>query len=341
MPTNLHALIRFHTIDRCLRQRGRRWTREKLAEACGEAIREETSSDASDPGVRTIATDISIMRSGKLGYEAPIVWDARRRTYYYEDPDFTISRSPLSSSDLEELRHVLVILRQFRGFRQVEGVEKIVTKLELALRRDPRQQPYPIVHLDSNWLAAGLQWLNLLYDAIAGARCLQVTYHPFIMPEPYRRILSPYLLKEYNNRWFLIAYDHQEQLIRTFALDRILEAEHYLLGNFYRHPAFHPDTYFKDIIGVSLPEEGSPIEVLLRVDAAQAPYLETKPLHQSQVLQSQEEAGTVFRFFLYPNYELESAILALGERAEVLAPAALRDRIRERIAAMSKRYGQP
>ena len=38
MPVNRNALIRYKTIDNCLRRRNRRWTLEDLIEACSDAL---------------------------------------------------------------------------------------------------------------------------------------------------------------------------------------------------------------------------------------------------------------------------------------------------------------
>ena len=40
MPANKNALIRYKTIDNCLRNRYRRWTLDDLVDACCEALYE-------------------------------------------------------------------------------------------------------------------------------------------------------------------------------------------------------------------------------------------------------------------------------------------------------------
>ena len=71
MPINKHALIRYKTIDNCLRNRFRKWTLEDLVEACSEALLEYEGKTGS-VSLRTIQLDIQNMRSEKLGYNAPI-----------------------------------------------------------------------------------------------------------------------------------------------------------------------------------------------------------------------------------------------------------------------------
>ena len=71
MPANRNALIRYKTIDNCLRNPYRRWTLEDLVDACSDALYEY---EGIDKGIskRTVQMDIQMMRSEKLGYNAPL-----------------------------------------------------------------------------------------------------------------------------------------------------------------------------------------------------------------------------------------------------------------------------
>lgn len=123
----------------------------------------------------------------------------------------------------------------------------------------------------------------------------------------------------------------------TFALDRILDIREEGLV-YFCDAHFDPDTYFRDIIGVSIPEDGVVAEVHLKFNAQQAKYIYTKPLHPSQRVVEETAEYTAFAFRLIPNYELESLILSFGERVEVLRPERLREKVRERAAALSSLY---
>lgn len=114
MPANRNALIRYKTIDNCLRNRQRRWTLEDLIEACSEVLYEY---EGIDKGVssRTVQNDILQMRSEKLGYNAPIIV-VEKKYYTYEDPNYSITNNPLSNGDLNKLTEVVDILKHFKGF---------------------------------------------------------------------------------------------------------------------------------------------------------------------------------------------------------------------------------
>ena len=108
MPVNKNALIRYKTIDNCLRNRYRRWTLDDLVEACSNALYD---MEGITKGVcaRTAQMDIQIMRSDKLGYNAPIeVYD---RIYYkYADPDYSITEMPLSIEDCKLIKRAIILL---------------------------------------------------------------------------------------------------------------------------------------------------------------------------------------------------------------------------------------
>jgi hypothetical protein len=97
MPANKNALIRYKTIDRCLRTRFRLWTIDDLTEACSDALY-EMEGITKGVSVRTVQGDLQIMRSDKLGYNAPIeVFD---KIYYrYADPNYSINEMPLTEDD--------------------------------------------------------------------------------------------------------------------------------------------------------------------------------------------------------------------------------------------------
>ena len=128
MPVNRNALIRYRTIDNCLRNRLRRWTLEDLIDACSDAVYEY---EGIDKGVsrRSIQMDIQMMRSEKLGYNAPIVV-LEKKYYTYEDPEYSITNIPLTDQDLGKLTEVVEILRQFKGFSHFQELSGMVQRLE-------------------------------------------------------------------------------------------------------------------------------------------------------------------------------------------------------------------
>lgn len=119
MPANKNALIRYRTIDRCLRNRYRRWTLGDLVEACSDALY-ELEGIRRGVSERTVQSDIQMMRSDKLGYNAPIeVYDSKY--YRYADEDYSISESPLST----DMCDLLSLAVERLGNCSMEGGDEI------------------------------------------------------------------------------------------------------------------------------------------------------------------------------------------------------------------------
>ena len=126
MPVNKNALIRYKTIDRCLRNKYRRWTLEDLVEACSDALY-EMEGITRGVSVRTIQGDIQIMRSDKLGYEAPIeVYD--NKYYRYEDPDYSITDNPMNEDTCELVIKAVSMIRK-RDSNSIEEIGDILEKV--------------------------------------------------------------------------------------------------------------------------------------------------------------------------------------------------------------------
>ena len=122
MPANKNALIRYKTIDRCLRNRYRRWTIDDLTEACSDALY-DMEGITKGVSLRTVQGDLQIMRSDKLGYNAPIeVYD---KIYYrYADPDYSINEMPLTDDDCNLLQQAIELLGGESG-----GQERVIAVL--------------------------------------------------------------------------------------------------------------------------------------------------------------------------------------------------------------------
>ena len=128
MPANKNALIRYKTIDRCLRNRYRRWTIEDLVDACSDALY-DMEGIRKGISLRTVQGDIQMMRSDKLGYNAPIeVYD--QRYYRYADPQYSITDMPLSEDDFLLLKRAVDLLGKNENQPQNGEIYKVLKKVK-------------------------------------------------------------------------------------------------------------------------------------------------------------------------------------------------------------------
>lgn len=327
MAVNKNALIRYKTIDKCLQNRYRTWTLEDLIYECSEALYEY---EGIDKGVsrRTVQADIQMMRSDKLGYNAPIIV-VDRKYYTYEDADYSITNIPISDQDLGKLSEAVQFLKQFQGFSHFRELDGMVQKLEDHIYSQQTNQQ-PVIDFEKNENLKGIEYLDQLYQAIINKEALSITYQSFKARAANTFDFHGYLLKEFRNRWFLIGRKSKGDAILNLALDRIIAIKK-SERSFKPHPNFDTETYFKDAIGVSVSPTMEPSEVILFITHQHAPYVLTKPFHSSQKQISKDYYGVTISLNVQHNFELEKEILGFGDGVKVIAPERLRKNIQARL----------
>lgn len=335
MALNKNALIRFKTIDKCLQNSYRTWTLEDLIEACSDALYEYEGRDV-NVSKRTIQLDIQFMRSDKLGYNAPIVV-YNKKYYQYDDPDYSITNIPLNESDIHVLSETVEMLKQFKDFSLFSELGGIIQRLEDKIHTEKTHRP-SIIHLDKNEHLKGLHHLDLLYQAILKKMVLKIMYQSFKARLPAQVTFHPFILKEYNNRWFLVGKKKKSSPVMTLALDRIVSID-YDLKIDHIDEDFNGDEYYKNSIGVTVMDEKFVDRIVLKIDPSNAPYVLTKPFHHSQkLLETLDNGSVIIELLLHANFELERLLLGFGETLQVLEPASLQRRIREKLQSALDEY---
>ncbi|PJJ83401.1 helix-turn-helix transcriptional regulator [Mucilaginibacter auburnensis] len=335
MPVNRNALIRYRTIDSCLQNRRRKWTLDDLIDACADALYEFQGIDT---GVsrRTIQGDIEMMRSNKLGYEAPIVV-VDKKYYTYSDKNYSITNIPLNDQDMQVLGEVANLLQQFKGFNHFADLNEMVSKLEDKIYTQ-KTHSTPVIDFEKNDNLKGLEYIEVIRKAIVAKKTICITYQSFKAREASAFCFSPYLLKEYRNRWFVLGRTHQRNnLLLNLALDRIQaitdDNEDYI-----ENKDIDLAAYYSNVIGVTKSPKQRDVEVVFWIDSANAPYVITKPLHHTQKLLSEDATGKIFSIRVIMNFELERELLGFGAKLRVLGPRILVKQIKDQLKKTLGQY---
>lgn len=336
MPVNRNALIRYKTIDNCLRNKYKRWTLEDLIEACSDALYEY---EGIDKGIskRTVQMDIQMMRSEKLGYNAPIVV-YENKFYKYENDDYSITNTPLSEQDLKTMSEAVEVLRQFKGFSYFENMDDIVSRLEDHVS-SVRRNTVHVIDFEKNENLKGLDFLDTLYNAILNKRVLEIDYRSFVSRSAHLFIFYPYLLKEYRNRWYVFGAICGKHGLYNLALDRINEVKINEKKRYLENDLFDPHTFFDDVIGVTKGLNQIAEKIGFRANKSQAPYIRTKPLHKSQqIIEELKDGSIVFEIKVIINRELLREILGFADGLRILYPQSLVDIIAGKFRAANEIY---
>lgn len=319
MPANKNALLRYKTIDNCLRNRQRRWTLQDLVDACSDALY-DFEGIRKGISTRSVQLDIQMMRSDKLGYNAPI--EVYEHKYYrYADPDFSIMELPMSQNDYDKLTEAIDMLRQYADFDAFTELSDVIGRLQdtLAIAQHKRA---PIVDFERNSNLLGLKFLNPLYNYISNKHTITIGYQPFDTPKPKDWTVWPYLLKEYRNRWFLFCTRVKDYKFFNLALDRMKWITPNYEIPFEENKKFVPSNFFKDVIGVTKSRRTPLVTVRFVANNEQAPYIETKPIHSSQmILERNEDDGSVlFQVRVVLNFEFYALMCSFGPGVKIVSP---------------------
>ena len=178
--------------------------------------------------------------------------------------------------------------------------------------------------------------LATLIEALKLSRRVRFNYTNFTRSRPTNGIiLSPYFLKIFKQRWYVVGLNVAENRIKTYALDRIGDMT--ITGDtFHRDETFEPAEYFKDAFGIVV-SQGETKNITLRVDPHQAKYFRVLPLHHSQ----QEYLHDGFSLFTYRmgiTDDLVAELLSYGPRITVLQPPELRARLIHSLTTALENY---
>ena len=177
-------------------------------------------------------------------------------------------------------------------------------------------------------IPSGHQHLTVLMQAMLDSRKVGIVYRKYSRESGESLTVHPYALKEFARRWYLVAWCEQRGALRVYGLDRI-HALTVLEEGFHMPADFDIETLYEESYGIYLPEGGKAVTIRFRARESERPFLNDLPLHPSQRLAEETPAGPVYRLRLIPNENFIMELVRLGDRIEVLEPAALRDRVAE------------
>ena len=283
---------------------------------------------------RTIATDLEYL---ELQKGAPVKKSPEGRNVYYSySEDFDFNEPNITKDEYLSLLIANEVLSQLKGFTLTKELKDLTDKLQLYVDDTTAENILPIM-FDSPPALKHIERLQEMLECILEKTVLRISYQPFGADNPVEKIIHPYCLKQYNQRWFLFGYDEANNRIDNSPVDRIVRFTP-SRKSFIESPFFSPNEYFKDMIGVTRKEGQQPERIVFRVSATRADYLTTKPLHHSQTVLSENEDGMVFTMSVILNKELVSVLLSFGSDIEIIEPASLRSDMKAGYEAALLKY---
>ena len=338
MPTNKNAVIRYRYIDELLSNRHKRYSTAEITEIVNEKLIKDGYAEVS---LRCIQKDIKALEEEVFFAEITRENIAGKECVYYTDQSYSIFTKKLSTDEEKLLSEVLNTIGQFDGLDNFEWLDALKQRLNISEGRR-------IISFANNPDLHNSNLLGKLFTTISNKVVINLSYHTFRDPENVKQVvLHPYLLKQYNNRWYLLGAA-EDGYILNFALDRIDDVDP-MPSVKYMESDEGLEERFYDIVGVTLPKDTDVEKILLWVSDEQYPYIETKPIHGSQrLLKSNNEDdarskygyanGKFVELRCIPNRELLMTLASYLNGVVVLSPTSIREQMATHIKQLYNSY---
>lgn len=192
------------------------------------------------------------------------------------------------------------------------------------------------ISFDTGGGLKGVENLKPLLKAIKDRRKISFIHFNFHTGKSRKYTLKPYLLKEYQNRWYIVGIIGGIKEFRTFGIDRIENLE-IQTENFKHDKNLNPVEIFNKTIGLVY-SNNTLQTIVLSFTPIQGKYIKTLPLHTSQKILIDDENECRVSIEVVPNYELTQQILKHGETVKVLEPQWLADEVKKILKKALEKY---
>lgn len=343
MPNRKHTHFRYTILDACFRRKNNPFTFSELLEEVNERLAEVYPD--SQISERTLRQDLRLFRDPENGFDADLQTKniGGRTVYLYKDPDFSIAQRKLLPGEQYLIEAAQQLLDRFENHPKYDKLAEALVLFQEEESAATIPDYRHILFYDKNEAYEGLSLLKPLFLAIRKKQVLKITFQGFRDETAREFIFHPYVLKQYNQRWFVFGYNEtRSQDHWSIPLDDRLQNFEVIPG-FYREDSTDWNSFFNELVGVrrfSLTREDPvPETVVLRFAPHRLPYFKTKPIHPfwDEFLEAGREHDVFFETVINP--ELIQQILSYGKDVEVLEPEALRELVRGEVERLRDVYG--
>ena len=184
----------------------------------------------------------------------------------------------------------------------------------------------------------GLHWLIGLVHAITHQKIITLQYTKFWEGVSHDKVLEPYAVKEFKNRWYLLAHEKNDEkyFIKTFGLDRISDLE--IAPSTFKPKRYDAEKDFENSFGIISTLNETPEEIVLSFDSDQGKYIKTLPLHHSQEILVDDDDEFRIKLTLVPTYDFEREILSHGSSVKIISPESFKNSMKAEVVEMLRNF---
>lgn len=262
-----------------------------------------------EESLRTIQRDIEALR---VEFGVEITYDYSQRGYFIDEKN---------SLNIDSFLRFLGLIHTAHLFME-------------SLKESKNTLNY--IALEAQGNLRGIEHLKPLLFAIKNRRKTRFLHENFHGGRQRVFLMSPYMLKEYQNRWYVAGAIHNSPFLYTFGVDRIRDVE-VITETFKPNPRINPSKIFAHTIGLT--HSVHKVEtILLSFTPQQGNYIKALPLHRSQKILEDNEKELRIGLNIAPNYEFMQKILMYGDTVRIISPQYLVDEIKAKLQATLKKY---
>ena len=238
--------------------------------------------------------------------------------------------------DIKEIRNIFGITIEYsksaKGYfisgNETENrhSQRMMEAFDLFNSLNLAQDLTPFVHLEKR-RPQGTENLNGLIHAIQNKWQIRFSYQKFWEEEISQRTADPYGLKEFKNRWYVMAKDNKDGNIKSFALDRLTNLE--ITNSKFEFPTdYSIEENYRYCFGIIHPNDEVPQDIILSFDLTQGKYVKALPLHATQQILIDNDEELQIKLKLCISHDLVMELLSFGDNMKVLQPKSLANEIK-------------
>lgn len=287
------------------------------------------------------ATVKRIIEDMKLFFGAPIEYDRERNGYYYDTQEghtFELPGVWFNAAELYALLATQQLLEQLQPGLLDAHLKPLKTHIEKLLAAG-QHDGSEIAKRVRILRMAGRDNSSAHFQTVAGAllqrKRIAIRYHGRSNGEESQREVSPQRLTHYRDNWYLDAWCHQKNGLRSFAVDRLREAR--ALEERAKDIAEKElDGHFASSYGIFA---GKPKHTaILRFTPERARWVAEEKWHPQQQGHILEDGSYELQLPYSDPRELAMDVLKHGAEVEVIGPESLRQLVREQLQSALVQY---
>ena len=277
----------------------------------------------------TIDKDFKDMRYNSTMFEhtASIEYSKEHKGYYYnEEQGFSILKNELSPEQKSDIEILLSFFKDNPMFAHMQdSINSILATINI-----PENEQQKIIQFDRPVFYEGSKYLPILTKCIKNRNKISFKYNKTFSGNISNKEVEPYFLKEFEKRWYLIAYSEEDKDIRIYELSRISDLEVKEDLFVLREELFNPDDYYKNVYGVFTPHTDEFTEFILQFDKEEGMLIKSLKIHNSQEIIEETEEHITFKYNLLYNknsFEMMRLISKFSNNVRVIKPEFMKQEI--------------